>query len=898
MINCAEFKRLEEYRERISNWKLWGPYLSERSWGNVREDYSANGDAWAYFPHDHSRSRAYRWGEDGLCGISDRSQNLCFAFAFWNGKDPILKERLFGLAGPEGNHGEDVKELYFYLDSSPTHSYMRALYKYPQQLYPYADLLAENRLRTKQQKEYEIQDTGVFDQSRYFDCEIEYAKALQDDILIRLTVTNRGPEVSQLHLLPTLWFRNVWSWGYPAGPMKELQGGNGIELPKISQKIVDKNRAQVKVEAFHPTFGTYYLALEGDAEALFTENESNTQRLFNIPNRSDYVKDAFHRYLVNGEKEAINPQLTGTKTALYRTVMVPPGAEVRMNLRLSRYDQAEPFQDFSQVFAERKKECGDFYRALSSPNLGEEERELQRQALGGVLWSKQLYYYDVEQWLEGDPAGIHKSTPERTAGRNSKWRHLANFDIISMPDKWEFPWYAAWDLAFHTLSLTLADPDFAKRQLELMTREWYMHPNGQLPAYEWSFSDVNPPVHVWAAWRVFKIDAKVTGKQDISFLEGIFHKLLLNFTWWVNQKDAAGNNIFQGGFLGLDNIGIFDRSRPLPFGGRIDQSDGTAWMASYSLAMLRVAIELAKVNPVYQDLASKFLEHFLRVAHAMTNIGGSGFSLWDEEDGFFYDVLHLPDGTITPLKVRSLVGLIPLIAVDTIDAETLNALPDLKRRLKWFVINRSHLSGNIARMETPGKPKNRLAALVTKERMLRMFKRMFDENEFLSEYGLRSLSRAHEKNPYRLNIGGESFEISYEPGESLNGMFGGNSNWRGPVWFPTNYLLIEALQRFHHFYGDELKVEYPTGSGVHLTLDQIASDLSKRLLKLFKKKPDGTRPFYGPHQIFSKDKNFENLFLFHEYYNAETGEGLGASHQTGWTSLVAKLLQQTGGGVL
>jgi hypothetical protein len=897
MALLAENKRLEEYRQKVSNWKHWGPYLSERSWGNVREDYSPNGDAWGFFPHDHARSRAYRWGEDGLCGISDRNQHLCFAFSFWNGKDPILKERLFGLAGPEGNHGEDVKELYFYVDTSPTHSYMKMLYKYSQAEYPYAHIANENRNRSKLQREYEIQDTGLFDSQKYFDCEVEYAKSSESDILIRLTVTNRGPEVSQIHLLPTLWFRNVWSWGYASGPLKELEGPNGVELPTIQEKVIDADRAYVRVEAYHPNLGQYHLALEGAGEALFTENETNSQKLFNRPNRTPYVKDAFHRYLIEGDKASVNPALTGTKVALYRTVMIPPGASVQMNLRLFKGDNEEPFKDFDSVFDQRKQECDAFYNALHPQSLSTEEKRLQRQALGGVLWSKQLYYYDVEQWLEGDPS-MPKPSVERAVARNSKWRHLANFDIISMPDKWEFPWYAAWDLAFHTLSITLVDPDFAKRQLELITREWYMHPNGQIPAYEWSFSDVNPPVHVWAAWRVYKIDAKITGKKDMPFLEGLFHKLLLNFTWWVNQKDVAGNNIFQGGFLGLDNIGVFDRSRPLPIGGRIDQSDGTAWMAAYSLGMLRVAIELAKHNPVYQDVASKFLEHFLRVAHAMTNIGGSGVSLWNEEDGFFYDVLHLESGEITPLKVRSLVGLIPLIAVDTIDAETLNQLPDLKRRLKWFFINRPHLSGNIAPMEVPGKGKKRLAALVTKERMLRMFSRMFDEKEFLSEFGLRSLSKAHEAEPYRVALGGESYQISYEPGESLNGMFGGNSNWRGPVWFPTNYLLIEALQRFHHFYGDELKVEYPTRSGNMLNLNQIADDLSKRLLKLYKLKSDGSRPFYGPNPLFKDDPSFKELFLFHEYYNAETGEGLGASHQTGWTSLVAKLLQQTGGGVL
>ncbi len=892
MEECAESKRLKDYRERKSNWKLWGPYLSDRSWGNVREDYSASGDAWSFFPHDHARSRAYRWGEDAIGGISDRNQHLCFAFSFWNGKDRILKERLFGLGGWEGNHGEDVKELYFYTDSSPTHSYMRMVYKYPQAQFPYALLADRNRELTKADPEFEVFDTGVFDQGRYFDCSIEYIKADEKDILIRVRVRNNGSELASIHLLPTLWFRNTWSWGYPAGPMNELMTENGPEQPVM--RLIDSDGTQ-RIEATHPALDRYYLYVDGRSDALFTENETNEARLFGKPNRTPYVKDAFNRYLIDGERTAINPANTGTKAAFHRATMIPPNGEIEMRLRLTANPVIGPFATFNEILNQRKDETDEFYAKVQSSTLDQDDRLIQRQAIAGLLWSKQLYYYDVEQWLNGDPNMVPPPPLERRSGRNAQWTHLTNFDIISMPDKWEFPWYAAWDLAFHTLSLTLVDPDFAKRQLELMTREWYMHPNGQLPAYEWSFSDVNPPVHVWAAWRVYKIDAKMNGKNDFAFLEGMFHKLLLNFTWWVNRKDVDGNNIFQGGFLGLDNIGIFDRSRPLPFGGRIDQSDGTAWMAAYSLAMLRVAIELAKFDSVYQDMASKFLEHYLRVGHAMTNIGGNGVSLWDEEDGFFYDVLHLQDGSVTPLKVRSLVGLIPLIAVDTIDGNTLDALPDFKRRLKWFFTNRQHLSGSIARMEVPGKDRNRLASLVSKEKLIRICQRMFDEEEFLSEYGLRSLSKYHEKNPFRLSLGAETYEIGFEAGESLNAMFGGNSNWRGPVWFPTNFLLIEALQRFHHYYGDELTIEYPTRSGKYLTLKQIATDLSQRLIKLFKARPDGTRPFYGANPLFRNDHRFRDLFLFHEYYHSETGEGLGAGHQTGWTSLVAKLLQQSGG---
>jgi hypothetical protein len=894
MGKSKESVRLDEYREKKSNWKLWGPYLSERSWGTVREDYSEDGTAWEFFPHDHARSKAYRWGEDGIAGISDRNQYLCFALSFWNGKDGILKERMFGLTSNEGNHGEDVKDYYYYLDSTPTHSYMKCLYKYSHKEFPYAQLVAENKARTKEQTEFELCNTGIFNDGSYFDCYIEYAKSSEADILIQITIKNRSANAAPIAVIPTLWFRNTWNWGYPKGPMGDVdEKPHFVSLP---EKEAGAHSVHT-VQAVHSALGMYYLYVEDksrNAEILHTENETNAQRLYGLPNRSPYTKDAFHHYVVNSQKDAVNPNQTGTKVGALFKQNIEGNGEVTFKLRLSKNVIAQPFAKFDEILQERITDADEFYGVLQNPKLNDDEKKIQRQAAAGMLWTKQLYYYDIEQWLHGDPGGAVPPA-KRQFGRNRDWKHLTNYDIISMPDKWEFPWYAAWDLAFHCIPFSLIDPDFAKRQLELMTREWYMHPNGALPAYEWAFGDVNPPVHAWAVWRVYKIQARYYGEKDFDFLEGVFHKLLLNFTWWVNQKDVDGNNIFQGGFLGLDNIGIFDRSRPLPTGGHLDQADGTSWMAAYCLWMMKISLELAERSKVYQDLASKFLEHFLRVANAMTNIGGTGRGLWDETDGFFYDVLHLPNGDIEPLRVRSMVGLMPLVAVDTIEPETLERFPDFKRRLKWFMTNRPHLSGNMARIDVPGIGKRRLASLLTQDRLVRVLTRLFDEDEFLSGFGIRSLSKYHEKNPFVMNVNGDEYTVKYEPGESTTFLFGGNSNWRGPVWFPVNILLIEALQRYHRYYGAEFKVEYPTGSGVLMTLSEIATDISRRLMRPFVLNKEGNRSCLGTHQVFTSDPHFKENILFHEYYHAETGQGLGASHQTGWTGLVGKLFQQAGG---
>ncbi len=889
MKASSEHQRLQDHRLRKANWKKWGPYLSERAWGTVREDYSADGSAWDYFPHDHARSRAYRWGEDGIAGISDRYQYICLALALWNGQDPILKERLFGLTGSEGNHGEDVKEYYFYLDSTPTHSYMQMLYKYPQAEYPYVDLVSENGRRGFFDFEYELLDAGVFDDDRYFDVVIEYAKAAQDDILAKITVINRGPEAARCAALPSLWFRNTWSWGYEKGPMndvaakphlKQIEGPTGIAVVAIN----------------HPTAGNYYLFAEGADDLLFTDNETNRARFGGASNDHPYVKDAFHRYLIKREQDAVNPDRGGTKVAALFDGHIEPGLSRTIRLRLADTRHKKPFGDFDAIFSQRQAEADDFYAGVQKPGLGEDEKRTQRQALAGMLWSKQFYYFNIEQWLQGDP-GRPPVPTSRRQGRNREWVHLSNFDIISMPDKWEYPWYAAWDLAFHCIPLAIVDADFAKRQLDLMAREWYMHPNGALPAYEWQFGDVNPPVHAWAAWRVYKIDAKQQGTADLAFLEGIFHKLLLNFTWWVNKKDAEGNNVFQGGFLGLDNISVFDRSAPLPTGGHIDQSDGTSWMGFYSLIMLKMALELAKDNPVYQDTASKFFEHFLRIARAMTADYHGGQSLWDEEDGFFYDVLHLPDGDYVKLKVRSLVGLMPLLAVETLEQELIEILPDFKRRLNWFFKNRAYLrdGGNVACVKSPGEHARRLLSVVNRERLIKTLKPMLDENEFLSAFGIRSVSKFHKENPYRFHVDGQTHSINYQPAESESGLFGGNSNWRGPIWFPINYLLIESLQKFNHYYGDSLKVECPTGSGHMLTLGEVAAELSRRLIKMFLRNGDGERPIYGGQRVFQDDPHWRDHILFHEYFHGDNGAGLGASHQTGWTGLVAKLLQQSGG---
>lgn len=881
MLATTEHKRLSQHRLRQANWRHWGPYLSERAWGTVREDYSASGTAWDYFPHDHARSRAYRWNEDGLAGISDRNQYLCFAWSLWNGQDAILKERLFGLSGPEGNHGEDVKEYYFYLDNTPTHSYMWMRYKYPQAAFPYQDLVATNAQRGYHEPEYELLDTGVFDQDRYFDLDFYYAKADQDDLLIQVRITNRGDQSAPYYLLPTLWFRNTWSWGYPQGPMGEVP-----TRPRLNLQSTGIIRAE------HVRLGTYYLYSAEPVQALFTENETNYQRLFNVPSPQPYVKDAFHRYLIDHEKSAVNPKLIGSKAAWLFQGQLEAGQSRTYQLRLSNQAHERPFADFDNLVHTRQQEAERFYASIQPASLNQEEQRVQRQAFAGLLWTKQLYYYDVEQWLAGDPAV--QPPAARRHGRNSHWKHLVNFDVISMPDKWEYPWYATWDLAFHCLPLALIDPDYAKRQLVLLTRVWYMHPNGQLPAYEWAFEDVNPPVHAWAAWRVYKIDARQTGRPDRAFLEGIFHALLLNFTWWTNRKDEDENNIFEGGFLGLDNISVFDRSAGLPIDGRLDQADGTAWMAAYCLNMLKIALELANEDPIYQDIATKFFEHFLRIAYAMSHLGDEDYSLWDDEDQFFYDALHEAGGRTIPLKVRSLVGLLPLFAVETLEPDLLQAMPDFQRRLHWFVDNRPHLSGNMASVDQPGVGERRLLSILTPERLRAVLARMLDEEEFLSPYGIRSLSKKHQEQPFVVEFGGQTHTVTYWPAESQSSLFGGNSNWRGPVWFPINYLIIESLQKYHHYYGPDFKVEFPTGSGEKLSLDQVANELSRRLVRLFLPDQDGQRPVYKQKETFQRDPHWKDLILFYEYFHGEDGSGLGASHQTGWTGLVAKLIQQSG----
>ncbi len=889
MEKSAEHRRLLEYREHRANWKKWGPYLSERSWGTVREDYSEDGSAWEHFPHDHARSKAYRWGEDGIAGICDRFQYLCFALALWNGRDPILKERMFGLTGAEGNHGEDAKEVWFYLDSTPTHSYMKMLYKYPQAEFPYTKLVKENGRRGFLDFEYELLDSGVFNENRYFDVFVEYAKAGQDDILIKIAVVNRGPEPAVCHVLPTLWFRNTWSWGYADGPMGDVAG-----KPRLKQ--IEGAAGAAAVEANHPAAGIYYLYAENAPEMIFTENETHTARFSESANGRPYVKDAFHRWLINSESEAVNPAREGTKTAAHYATEIAAGATRVHRLRLSNSTLLSPFEEFDGIFEKRRAEADEFYRAIQNSQLSPDEKRVQRQAWAGMLWTKQFFYYNIEQWLDGDPA-MPSPPAGRRNGRNHDWEHLNNFDIISMPDKWEYPWYAAWDLAFHCIPLALVDADFAKRQLDLMAREWYMHPNGQLPAYEWKFDDVNPPVHGWAAWRVYQIDAKQKGRADRHFLEGIFHKLLLNFTWWVNKKDTEGRNVFQGGFLGLDNISVFDRSAPLPTGGHIDQSDGTAWMGFYCLVLLKMSLELARQDPVYQDTASKFFEHFLRIARAMTGDYRGGLSLWSEDDGFFYDALHTPDGRVIPLKVRSLVGLMPLLAVETLEHELVESLPVFKRRLNWFFENRLYLrdGGNVACTRSPGVHSRRLLSIVNRDRLIKVLRPMLDENEFLSEFGIRALSKYHKDHPYSFYVNGQAHTIKYEPAESQSGQFGGNSNWRGPIWFPVNYLLIESLQKFNHYYGNSLKVECPTGSGRMMNLAEVAAELSRRLIKLFLRNGDGERPIYGGLRLFQDDPHWRDYILFNEFFHGDMGTGLGAAHQTGWTGLVAKLIQQSGG---
>ncbi len=875
-----EKHRLAEGHAGRQKWSFFGPYLSERQWGTVREDYSPGGTAWEYFPHDHARSRAYRWGEDGIAGVSDELCRLCLSLALWNGKDAILKERLFGLTNAEGNHGEDVKELYYYLDATPTHSYLKMLYKYPQRAFPYDQLVQENARRkaVSGQPEFELLDTGIFDDDRYFDVFIEYAKAGPEDILMRVTVHNRGPEDATIVVLPQLWFRNTWSWNLNSTKPEISLTNRGVVIEK------------------HPELGDYNFYSDGNPETLFCDNETNIRRHGGQPDAAGYFKDAFHEYIVHGNQAAVNPQSSGTKAGVLHKLTIPGGGSKQIRLRLAKPGANEPFVDFDSIFAQRISEADEFYAEVQNGIGTVDARNVQRQAFAGMIWSKQFYYYDVREWIKGDSAQP-PPPPERKHGRNFEWLHLNNADIISMPDKWEYPWFAAWDLVFHCIPLALVDAEFAKAQLVLLTREWYMHPNGQLPAYEWAFGDVNPPVHAWATFRVFQMDRKQrretnpNDKGDLAFLERVFHKLMLNFTWWVNRKDSQGRNIFQGGFLGLDNIGVFDRSLPLPTGGFINQADGTSWMAMYCLNLLHISLELARHNQVYEDIATKFFEHFLNIAAAINGVEDSALGLWDNEDEFYYDHLCLADGCNLPVKVRSMVGLIPLFAVEVLDPALLKELPGFTSRMECYLNARPDLAKLVSRWQEGGKGERHLLSLLRGHRMKCLLRRMLDETEFLSDHGVRALSKVHEEKPYRLECGGLMHEVKYWPAESLTGLFGGNSNWRGPVWMPVNYLLIESLQKFHHYYGDHFKVECPTGSGNFMTLNDVANELSQRLSRLFLKGKDGQRPVLKYHPKLATDPHFKDYVLFHEYFHGDTGRGVGASHQTGWNGLVAKLLQ-------
>ncbi len=865
--------RLSEDSQRQKDWKRWGPYLSERQWGTVREDYSATGECWKYFPHDHARSRAYRWGEDGLMGICDRQGRMCFSVALWNGQDPILKERLFGLTGEEGNHGEDVKEQYFFLESTPTHSYMKGLYKYPQRPYPYQWLVEENGRRGRGDREFELLDTDAFAENRYFDVQTEYAKVSPNDILIRVRIDNRGPQDWKLHVLPTLWFRNGWSWG---------RTGEGY-WPKPEMKQVDPTHLACEQE----TLGKFtFEALTEPTEFLFTDNETNTERLYQSPNVNPYVKDAFHRRVIHGETGAVNPAKTGTKAAAYYILEIAAGAGVELRFRLCGDSEYGPV-DFDAVFAERMVESDLYYGFERASAVVPVELKIARQAHASLLWSKQFYHFGVLEWLQGDPA-FPRPPAARLSGRNHEWRHLYNRDVVSMPDNWEFPWYASWDLAFHMVAFAEVDACYAKEQLLLLLREWYMHPNGQIPAYEFAFSDVNPPVHAWAAWRVYKISAPY-GQRDRGFLERVFQKLLLNFTWWVNRTDVDGNQVFAGGFLGLDNIGVFDRSQHLPDGGMLEQADGTAWMGFYCLTMFAMAMELAYEDPVYEDIASKFFEHFIAIADAMNTLGGHG--LWDEEDGFYYDQVRMGDQTV-PLKLRSLVGLIPLFAVSIIHEDRIHRLPGFERRLQWFLRNRGDLYPQISMLEAAGDGahRNRLLAIPSKERLTRVLRRLLDEKEFLSPYGIRSVSAVYGEQPYEFRIDGQTRTVQYDPGESTTGIFGGNSNWRGPVWLPVNYILLEALERYHHFYGDDFKVECPVGSGKMVTLREASQEINRRLCRLFVPDAEGAAAWQGGREIW-KDEHWRGLLNFNEYFHADTGRGCGAEHQTGWTALIARCMR-------
>jgi hypothetical protein len=875
----SKYKTAEHDRLKVSKennpWKNWGPFLTERQWGTVREDYSADGSAWEHTTHDMARSYTYRWGEEGIAGISDNKSLLCFSVALWNGKDPILKERLFGMTGNQGNHGEDVKELYYYLDSTPTHSYMKMLYKYPQAEFPYQKLIDGNQ-RSRQEPEYELVDTGVFDEDKYFDVFVEYAKGDMEDILIKISVVNRGPVEAEITVLPTLWFRNIWSWGYD------------FAKPKMSAQ----KDGSIRVE--HDLFGVRNFYSDHATRLLFCENETNHKRLFNKANKYSYCKDGINDYVVNDNGSSVNMmQREGTKASAMYKLSVKPGETIVVRSRLTDKTFEKPFDDFDQVFNLRLHEANVFYDEIQHGVTDPELRLIQRQGYAGMMWCKQFFYFNIKQWLEGDPVHKNKLPAGRQTGRNSHWEHLNNSNVISMPDKWEYPWYAAWDLAFHCIPIAQIDPDFAKRQLTILLREYYMHPNGQIPAYEWNFGDVNPPVHAWATWRVYELDKEQNnGVGDIAFLERILHKLTMNFTWWVNQKDKDGKNIFEGGFLGLDNIGVFDRSQPLPIGGRTEQSDGTSWMAMYSLNMLRISTELALVNPVYQDLASKYFEHFLYIAGAMNNIGDSGVGLWDEEDQFYYDIIHLPNGKSQHLKVKSIVGIIPLFAVEVLKKSNVEKLPDFKRRLEWILVNRPDLASQVSRWSDDGTKDTKLLSLLRGHRMTMVLKRMLNETEFLSDFGIRALSREHLGTPYEFNYQGKVFSVSYKPAESDSSMFGGNSNWRGPIWFPINYMIVESLMKFHAYYGDEFIIEYPTDSGKMLTLKDIAAELSDRLINIFRIDKNGRRPVYGTVDKFSKDPNFKDLISFYEFFDGDNGRGCGASHQTGWTGLVATLIHE------
>jgi hypothetical protein len=868
----AEHQRLLEADTDQQPWRKFGPYVSERQWGTVREDYSAGGDAWNYTTHDQARSRAYRWGEEGLAGFCDDGQRLCLGLALWNGQDAILKEQLFGLSGAQGNHGEDVKEIYYFLDNTPTHSYQKLLYKYPQAAFPYEQLVAENAKRDRKQPEYELLDTGIFNESRYFDVFVEYAKAGPDDLLAQYTIVNRGPEAATLHVLPQLWFRNTWAWGYDDyRPHLAATPGGPVQIS-------------------HRELGELACYADGAPEWLFCDNNTNTERLFQKPSPEQFFKDGINNYVVGQQQAAVNPARAGTKAAAHYQLTLASGASQQVRLRLGPAGVAEPFADFAAIMQQRQAEADEFYAEIQQDITDADAQLVQRQAFAGMLWSKQFYHYNVARWLAGDPAQP-TPPPERLHGRNADWKSLDNTDIISMPDTWEYPWYAAWDLAFHCISLAQVDPTFAKNQLRLLCLDWYMHPNGQLPAYEWRLEDVNPPVHAWATFRVFKMDKKQRGDSgDVAFLQTVFHRLLLNFTWWVNRKDRDGRNVFQGGFLGMDNIGIFDRSAPLPTGGYLEQADGTAWVAMFALNMMRIALELSRTNPVYQDMASKFFEHFLYIAEAMTNVGDSALNLWDEEDEFYYDALNTPDGGHELLKVRTMVGLIPMFAVEVLDEDLLTSAPQFVARMNWLLTNRPHLAALVSHWQEPGKGATRLLSLLRGHRLKRLLFRMLDSNEFLSDYGVRSLSRVYKDNPYVFRE--TDIRVNYEPAESETQLFGGNSNWRGPIWMPVNFLLIEALQRFHHYFGDDFKVEYPTHSGQFATLLEVANALTARLTKLFLRDPHtGLRASLGPSELLQHDPQFNNYLTFSEYFNGDNGHGLGASHQTGWTGLITKLLQ-------